>query len=75
MDVQDIQNASLERIINYDDKEKFLTALICFGYGAGYINIIDYIEKNDCVITKTSMDKFYKFNESDSQKIKSLMNK
>jgi hypothetical protein len=75
MTLEDVHNAFLERIISYNEKEKFLTALISFGSGAGYVNIIDYIENNNTLIFKTSLEKQYKFSEKDSQKIKSFIEK
>jgi hypothetical protein len=52
---------------------KILVSLISFDKGAGYINIMELMNDDKELIIKTTTEELYKFNEKDSNIIKSKM--
>jgi hypothetical protein len=66
-------NAFLEKVIDYNEKHKILVSLISFDKGAGYINIMELMNDDKELIIKTTTEELYKFNEKDSNIIKSKM--
>jgi len=66
-------DAFLEKVIDYNEKHKILVSLISFDKGAGYINIMELMNDDKELIIKTTTEELYKFNEKDSNIIKSKM--